>query len=91
MLKKQVYWKYRKVHFYLGKVRGEEKPTPNHKPGSRAVPHLSCLLPLTQWGPPRGSDLAPNNVYLQIPDTYRIRTVLWEKKKKNSQAFLNGF
>lgn len=73
MLIKQVYRKYRKVHFYIGKVRGEKKPCQMHKPGSRAAPHLSCLLPLTQCGPPRGNDLAPNNVYFRISGTYRIQ------------------
>lgn len=74
------------------KSEGGENPPQTHKPGSRAAPHLSCVLPLTERGPPRGSDLAPKNVYLQIPGTYRIPcgkqylTVLWKETAK-----LTGF
>lgn len=74
------------------KGEGGKNPPQTHKPGLRDAPHLSCLLPLTQWGPPRGSDLTPDNVYLQIPGTHGVQcgkqylTVLWKKTAK-----LTGF
>lgn len=82
---------YRKVHFYIERVRWE-KTHPKLINLGQGPPHLSCLLHLTQWGPPTGRDLAPNNVYLQIPSTHRVQcgkqylTVLWKKTAK-----LTGF